>query len=312
MNRRRFSRSLRLAPPLVDCRRISRQGGGRFGFSFVPDRGLASPLTAGILPENLRFPAEGGLGVALWDQWAAMLRELRGVGKLLVITRNEAAVIGHYRSYPDLAFCAGEERFAHGGGMAVDLGYWHRAQAREERHPDGYAYSVEVVDARKNPLHKVCLTVESDLPRFLEWVQNHQAAVFLTPPLPVAGAEPASSPMADRGGAVRSLLHALMENELPVRVAVGNEGLSQSHAFVFQEMREMGEWVFCAEAEAGCHFRPAAVADLVLEMCGCGGASWLRALCPQGRTLFILAPTLETDFSRWTRLTGHAVRACSS
>ena len=30
--------------------------------------------------------------------------------------------------------------------------------------------------------------------------------------------------------------------------------------------------------------------------------SWLRALCSQGKTIFLLASTPETDFSTWTKL----------
>ncbi len=269
-------------------------------------------MTAGILPENLRFPAEGGLGVSLWNQWPAMLRELREVGKLLVITRNADAVLGHYRSYPELTFVGEEEHLAHGGGMAIDLEPWHRALAREEQHPNGYSYAVEIVDGRRNPIHKVCLTAESDFPRFLEWVQDHQAGMPMPserPSAPLPASEVLFQPAPNLAEAARSLLQELMEREVEIRVAVGNQGLSQSHAFVFHEMREMGEWIFCADADAGCHFRPAAIAHFSLEQCGCGGSSWLRALNSRGETLFLMAATARTDLSVWTPLVREAANA---
>ncbi|HSI84822.1 MAG: ChuX/HutX family heme-like substrate-binding protein [Candidatus Methylacidiphilales bacterium] len=300
------------------------------------DSSVTSPLTQGILPHNLRFPSEGGMAVALWNQWPSMLHDLHAVGRLLVITRNAHAVLGRYMQYPTLVRDEATGRMSdEWGTFEVDLSVWHHACAKEERHPKGYCYSIEVFDSNRRGIHKVCLTPEANLEEFLELVRVHQATgletlalgpsrnrmSFCVSPEDAALATAALSVDADEPEALthgtkctgklqlvpdsmRSLLGEVLHYKMPLHVVIGNEGALQSHTFTIQEIRDMGEWTFCSSDEEGMHLRFSDLGDLSVDVEG--GESepvWrIRALCQDGKEMFFMSPGSGASISQWNRM----------
>ncbi|PTY01546.1 hypothetical protein DB346_12410 [Verrucomicrobia bacterium LW23] len=372
-----------------------------------------SPLTQGILPHNLRFPSEGGMAVALWNQWPSMLRDLAAVGRLLVITRNAHAVLGRYMEYPVLVRDEATGKLCdEWGTFELDPSVWHHACAKEERHPKGYCYSIEVFDSHRQGIHKVCLTPEANLDEFLELVRVHQAtglestpgeapeaiqpeaapssrmvsgrghsplsrtaADAMAPTLERAGskdaggvdremltgltaaqmdaldafeaiealkgreaaealedqdlaadaeaqdaygaAQESASPSSGHAPAfpvsplnpelMRSFLGELLHATIPVHMVVGNEGATQSHTFVIQEIRDMGEWTFCSAEDEGMHLRFSDLGELsavITRGAAHGGQPvWrIRACCADGREMFVMSPGAGASLSEWNRL----------
>ena len=230
-----------------------------------------------------------------------MLPDLRRLGRILIITCNPGTVIGRYQPYPALTFHHDHNDMAHGGGLSIDLNRWSRANAWEQRESNTLRYTIEISDTRQEPIHRVCLTPESDFPEFVHWVKTHQG--FNPGPAHLAKGfprHPEIGPM--RKDAILSLLHRLMELKMRVRVSVGNAGVSQSHTFEFQELRERGNCVFCAGEETAWHILPERIDCLLTEMCRFRGAYRLRGLDRDGTTLFALSPGREANLTLWNRL----------
>lgn len=246
---------------------------------------------------------EGGASVALWNQWLPMLSDLTQAGRMLVITRNGLAVIGEYRSFPELAANDREtQAMALDGSLMIDLQMWGAASARHELRANGHCYSLEVSDFWDRPLHKICLTPESDFPLFLELVRNHQASGRVRPaslaPTPPEEGMPDCFAPSDIAGESRPLklaevLENLRASRAEIEVRVGNHGAVQSSRFFVEEIRMIGQWLFVSGDETGIHLHENAVERAVWQTLPCcSGAPWkIQAATRNGRVAFEISGT---------------------
>lgn len=263
-------------------------------------------LTHPILERNVRFPGEGVTEVLLWNQWPGMLSGLSRLGKLLVVSRNEGSILGHFTEYPKLPPVLDAERFfTPESGFFIDLRFWHQACVREYRHGCGWSYSIEIANPYGQLIHKICLTGESDFSQFLDWVQIHQGT----------GEEPAwhpgvslfatESPRGLSPTTLAKFFHPLAEEKTPVQITVGNEGIHHSHTLVFEQIREIGDWLFCSNGSVGWHVLPHSLQSLELESRWWDEAEatlQIRALSPTGSTLFILQSGSDVPPEQWNVL----------
>lgn len=279
-----------------------------------------SPLTRGISPLNISALEGGrGLGVELWSQWPGMMNGLSAIGEALVITCSECAVLGKYLVYPTLTMdrtrglaCDTE------GEFELSFHAWARATALHVRGPQGQQYGVEFRDANLQTLHKICLTPDSHLDEFVEWVEIHQATrpdselPWERKPAKEQQEEDESceciAPEAHLEVAPERLqawLHAAVQQPMPIRALVGNEGIVQGHCFVPRNLREQGPWLFCSSDEVGLHLDPAKIDRLVLHNIATDEtACWaLKAYGADGRLSLALIPTAPSHRAAWTQLT---------
>src|SRR5262245_51067044 len=105
-----------------------------------------SPLTVGILPENLSpLGQDRGVAVELWNRWPELLAGLSTVGEVLVITCSECAVLGKYLTYPELHVnttraLAGDME----GEFDLAFAAWRQARALHMPTSYGNQYGVEI------------------------------------------------------------------------------------------------------------------------------------------------------------------------
>jgi putative heme degradation protein len=258
-----------------------------------------SPLAEGILEGNFACDGQGGASVLLWNQWLPLLSDLAGVGRVLVITRNSMAVAGEYKAFPGLVANDREtEAVAGDGSLRLDFRAWEKAVARHEWRSGGHCYSVEAADAAGCPLHKVCLTPQSDFTLFLDLVRNHQAAGAERRPLRASVPQPhrpawpgPCDASAARPAGLPAVLEELRRTEGLLELRVGNQGAAQTVRFPVEEIRLTGDWLFVSGREAGVHLHREAVRRAAWHTLPCcAGAPWrIRSLAENGRMAFELS-----------------------
>ncbi len=292
------------------------------GSPVAPARGSlgGASFTDGIDEANLSINSEGALRLQLDSCWQPMLADLAAVGQLLVITRNEAAVIARFMEYPNLrAIEGGETAEDEEGDFHFDFHWWHRAWARHSPMPRGQGYSVDFLDREQQAFHSVVLTGQSGLGAFSQWLQRHQALSPLAaarrprwePGVPLADGSPAPSPTQEQEESTPldearflAFLEQLKTLEVPMRAAVGHEGAMQQHCFRPRKVRQSGRWLFCSDDETGLHIDLDGIASLTLHHFSLQGQPCrsIKAWHANGRLLFFLAPTGPAYLNLWSQL----------
>ena len=91
---------------------------------FDPSPEACSPLTPGIQCVNLSYSDERQtLRVELDNHWKRMFEQLPPLGEGLIMTRNEAAILGRRMTFPKLAFTThGIKGASDHGGLWFDFG----------------------------------------------------------------------------------------------------------------------------------------------------------------------------------------------
>ncbi len=284
-----------------------------------PQPRCLSPLTTGILPENLRLLDSGrGVAVRLWNQWPRLLAGLPALGEVLVITCSECAVLGKYTTYPELRISAdGSHAADPDGEYDLETREWQTASALHLRTDAGHSYGIEFLGPEGQTFHKVCLNAESNFEAFLEWVQIHQALeTETTPDLTFDDSDeplfvdenvvPADAHRILDPSRLTDWLQAATIARLPIRALVGNRAVVQSHCFVPRSVRPQGPWIFCSSDEAGLHLDPAKIAHLVLHRVAIDQSlTWtIKAYGPQGQLGLALTPTAPAHLPAWDTLLG--------
>lgn len=278
----------------------------------APNAGPWLQFGDGVLPENIAYAGPNTTRIDLWTRWPAMLAGLQSLGEMLVLTRNEHAVLGRYMTYPELKFdavtgCGWDEE----GDFDFDLRCWSRAFARCEQTAEGRIYKAEFLDARRQAFHAAVLTPASHTGAFAEWVQTHQAVGNEPPAIwPDEPEIPGESEISDRDhrdfspSALLPLFGELVRREQPMRALVGHDGAVQSHSFIPHRTRTTGPWLFCTSDDTALHFDTSGVAAVKLHALEMGGyRCWsLKAYHPNGRLLFILTPSTPAQRQDWNRL----------
>jgi hypothetical protein len=144
---------------------------------FDPWQELCSPLTPGVQLVNLSHSEDGQmLRVDLGDDWKRMFEQLPLIGEGLVMTRNEAAILGRCMTFPELAFTThGIKGASERGGLWLDFRALGAARAVHLRCESGHIFGVEFADGAGHTIHRFTATPTSNLEMFLGWVRLHQA-----------------------------------------------------------------------------------------------------------------------------------------
>jgi hypothetical protein len=107
-----------------------------------------------------------------------MFEQLPLIGEGLVMTRNEAAILGRRMIFPELAFTTRGTKGASGqGGLWFDFRALGAARAVHLRCESGHIFGIEFADAAGATIHRFTATKASNLDNFLGWVRLHQAGL---------------------------------------------------------------------------------------------------------------------------------------
>ncbi|SDT87345.1 Putative heme degradation protein [Verrucomicrobium sp. GAS474] len=299
--------------------------------------GFSSPLLRPDLKRNLWFPANGGIALHLSRQWKPMLSGLRRLGPLLIASRNQAAILGHYGLYPELPEGDGDRFLSENGDHFFELLHWHHARVWEQPMPGGVSYAVEFRNLEGNLFHKICLTPEADFPAFLDWVREYQAIGIegFPPPSPVharmeandlahllsdgdeadgqgacdcqaSSAFPEGSPVeiTELFLAFRHLMHAGLSVTATLGGSGGETGLSHSHSFRFRKVGLSDGWAYCTDDHSVLHVRMDAIESLAVEprWWEPGEPLQVSGLDRDGRAFFTLASGKGQAPDKWNRL----------
>jgi putative heme degradation protein len=230
---------------------------------FDPLQELCSPLTPGVQLVNLSHSEDGQmLRVELGDDWKRMFEQLPLIGDGLVMTRNEAAILGRYMTFPELAFTThGIKGVSECGGLRFDFRALCAARAVHQRCALGHIFGLEFADGAGHTIHRFTATPTSNLEVFLGWVRLHQACsghrnhwsqVDEDDAWVLTGSE--AMDRATGSGAILSILTASYERRLGVRVTVHTSGAVQRAQFIPQSLQAVGDWWFACDEVVGLHF----------------------------------------------------------
>jgi hypothetical protein len=144
---------------------------------FDPMPELCSPLTPGVQLVNLSHSYDGQmLSVNLGGSWKRMFEQLPLIGEGLVMTRNEAAILGRRMTFPELAFTIHGTKGASGqDGLWFNFQAFAAARAVHLRCESGHIFGAEFADPEGCTIHRFTTTPASNLEAFLGWVRLHQA-----------------------------------------------------------------------------------------------------------------------------------------
>jgi hypothetical protein len=221
---------------------------------FDPLPELCSPLTPGVQLVNLSSSDHGQiLHVHLGRHWKRMFEQLPLIGAGLVMTRNEAAILGRRMIFPELAFTTRGTKGASGqGGLWFDFRALSAARAVHLRCESGHIFGIEFADLDGVTIHRFTATKASNLDNFLGWVRLHQACSGRGS----ATGEPGrrSDAPATGGDALVSLFDACCEQRLKVQATVHTSAVVQRAHFIPQSLQAVEDWWFVSDDLVGLHF----------------------------------------------------------
>jgi hypothetical protein len=221
---------------------------------FDPLPELCSPLTPGVQLVNLSYSDRGQiLHVHLDRHWKRMFEQLPVIGEGLVMTRNEAAILGRRMTFPELAFTTRGTKGASGqGGLWFDFRALGAARAVHVRCESGHIFGIEFSDASGATIHRFTATKASNLDNFLGWVRLHQACSGSGSTARERGRHPDGP--ANGGGALVPLFAACCEHRLRVKATVHTSAVVQRACFIPQSLQAVNDWWFVSDDLVGLHF----------------------------------------------------------
>jgi hypothetical protein len=182
-----------------------------------------------------------------------MFEQLPLIGAGLVMTRNEAAILGRRMIFPELAFTTRGTKGASGqGGLWFDFRALSAARAVHLRCESGHIFGIEFADLDGVTIHRFTATKASNLDNFLGWVRLHQACSGRGS----ATGEPGrrSDAPATGGDALVSLFDACCEQRLKVQATVHTSAVVQRAHFIPQSLQAVEDWWFVSDDLVGLHF----------------------------------------------------------
>jgi hypothetical protein len=225
---------------------------------FDPLPELRSPLTPGVQLVNLSCSDDGQiLHVHLGSHWQRMFEQLPLIGEGLVMTRNEAAILGRRMAFPELAFTTRGTKGASGqGGLWFDFRALGAARAVHLRCESGHIFGLEFTNAAGSTIHRLTATEASNLDNLLGWVRLHQACSGRGS---AAGERERrlDGPPGEGCGALVSIFAACCEHRLRVQATVHTSAVVQRARFIPQSLRAVEDWWFVSDDLVGLHFSTA-------------------------------------------------------
>lgn len=264
--------------------------------------------TPGVRPLSCSW----GEGEAdLTPDWPALLKDLPVLGRVLMITLNQHAVLGEYTYYPEMTVTEAGGAVDRGGNLELELSTWVQVKARRQVYPGRQTWALEFFDRAAHSLHKICLTPDSHRENFEDLVEAYRRTACFRPSAPILlpSTPRRIEPVEGRDyfrfspTLLRRWLEEAKETEQPVRVLVGNEGVVQAATIQIEETMDLGEWVFFKGDAAGLHLRWRGLGGVMLHNIGADrDPCWtLKAYNAAGHLMTVLAPPLETDRQQWNR-----------
>lgn len=195
-----------------------------------------------------------------------MVSQLPQIGRGLVMTASENAILGTRTRYPGVQLA--DEGNA---GLWLDFRKFQAARAVHLRRKTGHAFGAEFIGRNGEVAHWFALTAESDLDEFFAWVRLHQACSAdrdCASPAP-AGGEPqteTSRVLRDcRNDFVRSVIAACCDREVMLRATVFAKGARQRAEFIPRSLRQNENWIIALNGAAELHIQPDRFASVTLE-----------------------------------------------
>lgn len=228
---------------------------------FDPLPQLCSPLTPGVQLANLSYDGQM-LRAELGIQWKRMFEQLPLIGEALVMTRNQAAILGRTMTFPELAFTAhGYKGASERGGLWFDFRTLGDARAVHLRSPSGHIFGIDFADEAGRLVHRFTATPWSNLDAFFGWVRLHQACSEHGRARPASNADDraAGGHGTDQPGgpsALLSIMAACCEHRLRLRATVRTNAVIQCAQFIPQQLRSIADWWFAYDDTVGLHFCP--------------------------------------------------------
>jgi putative hemin transport protein len=282
-----------------------------------------------------------GLGdnvTRLNPDWYTFLPELSGVGPLLALTRNDAAVIEKTGCYTDVRF---DGAFVRINGEQVDLAFllteWVYAFAVEDQHSESIRRSIHVFDAYGTAVHKIYTRNAAGADRLLTAI-GLIVADDQTPPLlqgsrasssgnlprtpeqaetislltrfngshaPVEGPSTQRSLTAD---CIRTMLEMVVAQGLSIRLTVASPGTVQVHKGPVYRLKPTPPWFNILDPEFNLHLREDLVAEVQVGEIPGDGTPTLELYDRTGRLIAVFGidrPEDDESLRRWSLILSH-------
>lgn len=259
----------------IECRCCESTRLARAHSLFDPLPEWCSPLTPGVQFVNLSHSEDGrNLRVDLCADRKRMFSQLSMAGEGLLMTRNEAAIVGRRMAYPDLAVTRGGRKGASGdGGIWVNFQHLGTAHAIHHRRDTGHVFGVEFADDSGQIVHRFTLTPASNMDEFFAWVRLHQACAAHIPEGFLERESEGEALQSNRSHLVRtcdsggllSVLAGCIDRKLPLRVTVRGTAVTQRVEFTPASLQPSDSWWFLSNDETGVHVHPESLPEVSVE-----------------------------------------------
>ena len=247
----------------------------------------SSLLAEGILDANVDTSDANMIRIALWREWQTMLADIRDVGAVWSIVRNEQSVLAVAGDYPKLTFSK-DQQAANGreGNTTLTCHFraWRCAAAFESDCCCGKLRGVEITNGEE-VVHRICLARDAALDSFIEWTRMHQATGL---------EEDGAAALADEGrfhpqsfrrhpGTLEvpaerlrtALIHAA-QREIPLIASVASEGATQTTRLDITQASESRGWLVLSGEGRSLYVDAAPIGSLLVEPTSTEGESDLR------------------------------------
>jgi putative hemin transport protein len=261
-----------------------------------------------------------GEGVTrLRADWATFLPGLDGVGPLMALTRNDAAVIEKTGDYANVRLQGPLARIkSEYIDLTILLSEWVNAFAVEDDLPEGIRHSVHVFNAGGTAVHKLYARKATDNERFLALIRSVRSD-DQTPPVLLPGRMVASQPAAGEqspaeaeasailarfrgkpenagrqpGGriagsdSVRRMLEMCVSEGVSMQLTVASPGAIQVHAGPVFRLKATPPWFNILDPDFNLHLREDLVALARVTETNEEGDEALEAFDASGRLIAI-------------------------
>lgn len=267
-------------------------------------------LTDGIFDANIDLSQPGQIRVALWQEWRTMLEDLRRLGPVWRMARNSHAVLAIYGDYPELAFASDKAAHAGNGESAAFYHFqaWRQATAFASDCCCGPIHGLEIENRHGDCFHRICLTKNGEVERFVEWTQVHQATGLETPDDFSSGSDRRSQPVPPGtlevgSHLLRTVLITAAQREIPLVAGVVSEGLAQTERINVERATENQGWLVLSGEHRSLYVETEPNGQLWLEPRSLEGEPiWSLSLVhPEGRCRLRLQTVVDHRLA-WNRL----------
>jgi putative hemin transport protein len=211
--------------------------------------------------------------IRLKPSWSSIIQDIQGFGEVMSLTRNSYAVhenlsfYKHASSSDDVGMVLSDELM-----MRFMYERWGHGYLFEECKSTVLQRSIQFFDEFGSPVHKIFLLPHSHHWFFDElakrWADSNQEPGILVQEksesdgqmnrdalVSIIEERHASQKDIIDSDMVQSLLRSSVELKLPLIITVQNDGVSQSHDGVLDEIRDHNHWLHLINQQFNCHLQ---------------------------------------------------------